>query len=109
MAKPVSFTSDLAARAKAQRGWGNILGLWRLCGDAACRRARACRGDALVCFPRNINLLPQGVREWFTALGEAQADGLTFDEAMRSLEDTPESEAFEDWSAAVAASLKHPD
>jgi len=26
------------------RRWGNVLKLWRLCGNASCRRARCCRG-----------------------------------------------------------------
>ena len=53
-------------------------------------------------------LLPDGVRAWFIELGKAQAEGLTFDEAMESLEATGESDAFEEWSAAVAASLGQP-
>jgi hypothetical protein len=31
------------------RLWANVLYIWRLCGNASCRRARACRGKVRAC------------------------------------------------------------
>jgi hypothetical protein len=72
MTKTVTSPTD-ASLEKGMRVWGNALSLWRLCGNAACRRARACRGNVRLCFPRNFPLLPEGVRDWFEALAEARA------------------------------------
>lgn len=112
MESAVSKSSALPAdrsREESMRGWGEVLSLWRLCGNAACRRARICRGHARVCFPRNFVLLPEGVQAWFVGLGEAQENGLTFDEAMDWLDAVGAGEAFRDWNEAVAASLGEAD
>ena len=97
-------TCEHKAREKSLRAWGDLMSLWRLCGNAACRRAHACRGNARVCFPRHFPLLPEGVRAWLAGLGEAQEDGLTFEEAMEWLDATPAGEALRAWNTAVEAS-----
>jgi len=38
-------------------------------------------------------------------LADAQEEGLSFEEAMERLDETGAVEAFEDWNAAVAASV----
>ena len=43
----------------------NLLCLWRVCGSAACRRARCCRGRAHLCAKRNDGLLPKPVHDFF--------------------------------------------
>jgi len=83
------------------RGWGNILGLWRLCGNAACRRAHCCRGQGAACFKANYPLLPEGVRAWFEGLGEAQKQDYSFDEAVEWLDGLGLMDEFRDWCAAV--------
>jgi hypothetical protein len=88
------------------RRWGTVLKLWRLCGNASCRRARACRGCLQSCGRRNYALLPDGVRGWFELLSEAKEEGLSFAEVRDWLEGTAEEEAFRDWSAAVKGSLR---
>ncbi len=70
------------------RCWSDLFCLWRLCGKPACRRARACHGDARSCFSREIHLLPEGVRAWFDGLAEMQTEGLPFDDAMEELDAT---------------------
>jgi hypothetical protein len=79
-----------------------VLKLWRLCGNASCRRTRCCRGRVRLCFPRNFPLLPDGVRGWVDALAGAKADGLSFEEAMEWLDGMEEGCAFAAWNAAVA-------
>lgn len=100
------MTSTAAADTSLEAGlrrWGTVLKLWRVCGNASCRRARCCRGKVRHCFPRNFLLLPEGVRGWIDVLAEAKADGLSFEEAMEWLEGTEEGEAFAQWNAAVVA------
>ena len=90
---------------ESMRGWGDALSLWRLCANATCRRARCCRGNARVCFPRNFRLLPEGVRAWFGGIGEAQEEELTWEEAMAWLDTTPAGEAYHEWNESVRTSL----
>ena len=87
------------------RGWGNVLRLWRLCPRAECARAHACKGDVRDCFPRHFALLPERVQEWWLGLGEAQKNGLSFDEAMGALEAEGCGEALRNWHETVEQSL----
>ena len=93
---------------EALRGWGNHLCIWRLCDRRACRRARACRGNSQICFPRYCPLLPSGVQAYFAMLQMSRNDNQTFDEAMRQIRHTWIEQAFCDWHAAVEASLHAP-
>lgn len=90
---------------QTMRGWGTTLLLWRLCGHASCRRARACRGKVRLCVPRNFPLLPEGVRGWFAAVTEAKEEGMSFEEMRDWLDGTEEDEAFREWALAVKASV----
>lgn len=90
-------------REENLRAWSRILSLWHLCGNAACTRARACRGNIRECGPPTFALLPENVRDWFCLLGLAQNEGLTFEEALRKIEATSVGSAFEDWCESVAA------
>jgi hypothetical protein len=92
--------------AEAMRGWNDILCLWRLCDQKACRRARACRGNVHVCVPRNFPLLPEGVRAWFAILAQAQEEQMSFDDAMASLDGTPADDAFWEWHETVETSQR---
>jgi len=88
-------------RADNIRGWGNVLSLWRLCGNAACRRAHGCRGNGTACFRQNYPLLPEGVRAWFEGLGEAQKENYSFDQAIVWLDSLGLMNEFHNWCAAV--------
>ena len=90
---------------KTMRGWADVLSLWRLCNNGGCRRARACGGNARVCYRQNIPLLPEGVQAWFAGVGRAQDDKLSYDAAIEWLETMPAGEAFHDWNEAVKESL----
>jgi hypothetical protein len=48
------------------------------------------------------------VRDWFDAFSDAQDQGLTRDEALASLEETPTDDAFHAWNEAMGASLNPP-
>ena len=97
-----------AMRREDQRAWADLLCIWRFCDRTACRRARGCRGQSLVCFPRYAPLLPDNLKTWVKTLGEAQAQGFSFDQAMLRIGKLPLSEALSDWHLAVAASLCAP-
>ena len=96
MTKAIRTTDS---RAEALRHWHRILGLWRVCDKAACRRARACRGNPRACAPVNFARAPEGVQDWFCNLVLAKEAGLSFDEAMARVQGTPTEEAFLDWHA----------
>ena len=82
-----------------------MLKLWRFCGNAACRRARICRGNVHHCFAANFLLRPVGVHDFIDGLAKARARELSFEEAMEWLDGTVGGDAFRDWNAAVAASV----
>lgn len=96
MAKATRTTDSCG---EALRDWNKMLGLWRVCDNAVCRRARACRGNVRACSPRNFALVPEGVQDWFVNLVVAKEDGLSFDEALARIKDTEVEEAFFDWHA----------
>ena len=54
-------------------------GLWRKCADKACRRTRACRGDADACGARRF---PEGCT-WVQGMLRAMRDGARPRAAMR--------------------------
>ena len=95
--------SASASRDEALRDWTRIMSLWHVCDNAACRRARACRGNVRDCFGHNIHRVPQEVRQWFVELGELQQDKVPFDKAWAWLEKTPAGEAFAQWHASTNA------
>ena len=97
------FANDSPPRAETLRVWGDMLLIWALCPRQACQRARRCRGDARICVPQHVKMLPEGVRQWFAGVGAAQQAGKTFDEAMAWLDATEAGDALRDWHAAVAA------
>jgi hypothetical protein len=54
--------------AAGMRVWATHPKLWRLCGNAKCRRARARRGKVYRCARPNFLLLPEGERDFFHGL-----------------------------------------
>jgi len=103
MAKKVGSKDS---RADALRDWNKILGLWRVCDEPACQRARACRGDVRACAPVNFARAPEGVQGWFCNLVVAKEDGLSFDEAMARVAGTEIAEAFRLWHAGEEAAAR---
>ncbi len=94
-------STGTSSEAEHLRRFANLLCLWRLCGNAGCRRARACRGRVHLCARRNTAALPAGVREFFTAFLAAKYAGLDFDSFAAEMDGSAEHEAFAAWVAAA--------
>ena len=92
-------TSSALALERTMRQWGNFLGYWRVCDNVACRRARACRGNIRACAPRSFARLPNDVQGYLCMLLKCREDGLTFEEAMHCVAQTPAADAFALWHA----------
>ena len=75
----------------------NLLCLWRVCGSAACRRARCCRGRAHLCAKRNDSL-----HDFFLSFLAAQYDGVCFEDFIDAMEGREETKAFFAWLKACA-------
>jgi hypothetical protein len=88
---------------RSMRFWSKTLRLWSLCDNAACRRARACRGDVGTCMSVGYRKLPQGVREFYEELMGARIAKVPFDEAKAWLDANGHTRAIEEWWAAVDA------
>jgi hypothetical protein len=93
--------------AAADLRWGSDLCcLWRVCANAKCRRARACRGRVHTCAKRNYGLVPQGVRDVFEALLVARWSGLPFEDFKDDIEGTEEADAYFAWRRAASADVE---
>jgi len=69
-----------------KRYWCNLhLLMWHLCANAACRRARCCRGNPTACFDANFRRLPEGVQDWFALLAKFQENDVPFEDAWAEL------------------------
>ena len=83
--------------AEDLRGWGQTLGIYHLCDNKACHRAKICRGEARSCFRARFPQLPEDVRNFWLLLLAAKKEGLTWDEAMEYLRQGPEIHAWNVW------------
>jgi hypothetical protein len=88
--------SGRAKEAEALRWASNFLCLWRVCANAGCRRAQACRGRPYLCGKRNGGALPKGVRDFFTAFSRrsrsaspSRTSGRTWRDARRRKPSSP--------------------
>jgi hypothetical protein len=81
----------------------NFLCLWRVCGNAVCRRARSCRGRAHLCGKRNDGALPPPVRDFFLSFLAAKYAGVSFEDFRDKMEGRDETDAFFAWRRACAA------
>jgi hypothetical protein len=90
-----------ASEVETLRRLADLLCLWRLCGNASCRRARTCRGRVLLCARRNFKCLPGGVRDWFEGFLAAKSVGVPFEAFKDEMEGREETEAFFAWRAAA--------
>jgi hypothetical protein len=79
----------------------DVLRFWHVCESAACRSARACRGDARTCARRNFKRLPDDVQSWYACLLMGKEEGLPFEETMARIAETRVANAYENWIAEV--------
>ncbi|MGH6826976.1 hypothetical protein [Methyloceanibacter sp.] len=84
----------------------DLLCLWRVCGNAACRRARSCRGRAQLCARRNTSAVPSPARDFFVTFLAAQYAGLPFEDFRADMEGREETAAFFAWRNACGASRR---
>ena len=91
-----------------ERNWSNTLNMWHVCANAACRRARCCRGSPSYCYPHNFRLLPEGVQDWFLLLGDFQDEGLPFQEAWEHLERCGLVAELSNWHDLAHGRAAHP-
>src|SRR3972149_1860869 len=96
--------ANTRSEAEALRWASNFLCLWRICGNAGARRARACRGRPYLCGKRNSGALPKGVRGFFELFLAAKLVGLPFEDFKEDMEGREEAEAFFAWCNAAKAS-----
>src|SRR5512146_1599669 len=75
----------------------DLLCLWRVCGNAICRRGRA-----QLCAKRNSGAVPPPVREFFLSFLAAKSVGVTFEDFRDEMEGRDETEAFFAWRSACA-------
>ena len=74
--------------------------IWRLCGRAACRKVRTCRGTPEDCLKRCMPLVPEDARMWVIALMEHKELGDPFEHAWAVVPHELK-EAFDAWRAAA--------
>ena len=74
--------------------------IWRLCGRAACRKARTCRGTPEDCLKRCMPLVPEDARMWVVALMEGKEFGEPFEVALAEVPKEC-TQAFDAWRAAA--------
>jgi len=101
---------DAAALRRGEIGGlrraSDLLCLWRVCGNAICRRARSCRGRAQLCAKRNCGAVPPPVRDFFLSFLAAKSVGVTFEDFRDEMEGRDETEAFFAWRKACVASRR---
>jgi hypothetical protein len=94
MTETTSETNDVT---NDLRRASDLLCLWRVCGNAACRRAGTCRGRAQSCAKRNLDVVPPKARDFFTAFLAAQWAGLPFEKFRADMDRKEETKAFFAW------------
>jgi hypothetical protein len=87
--------------AEALRRFADLLCLWRVCGNAACRRAGRCRGRPHHCLKRNVPAPPPGVRAFFAAFLAARSCRIPFEAFQAEMAGSAEAEAYFAWVAAA--------
>src|SRR6185437_8399122 len=95
------FTDDPydPALIPALRWMSNMLCLWGLCRQRACRRVQACKRDPRECLAHHAPLTPEIAREGVQAMLEGIEADLSYDEVR---DDAPEEiRALENWIAQV--------
>ena len=99
-------TETAADDTEALRRAANLLCLWRVCGNAACRRARSCRGRAQLCARRNFDAVPQGVRDFFMDFLAAKYVGVDYETFEAKMEGREQTKIFFAWRQAARESRR---
>jgi hypothetical protein len=85
---------------KSARHVSDMMALWALCEQPACRKLGRCRAVPLTCLKECIELVPDGAGAFVFALFEGKDEGLPFEEALARV---PEElgEEWRNWHNAV--------
>ncbi len=86
------FESIQRARPLIVRRFGDVLGVWSACGNAACARARRCQGPNASCVIAFMQALPDDFRRMLRYSIENRIRGLDVDEAVARAEARVEAE-----------------
>lgn len=86
---------------ESMRSGADMLCLWRICGNAACR------GRVHLCGPRNYKLLPEGVRGFFELFLAAKQACIAFDDFKAEVQGRPETKAYAAWRRTAGARLNN--
>jgi hypothetical protein len=79
------------------RGWFKFLGVWHVCDNAACARARACRGDIGVCGRVTFHRLPRAAQDFLLMVVDGKERGFSFDETIALINKTKLATPFCAW------------
>jgi len=91
--KQSAATECRVQRERALRFGADRICLWRLCADAACRRAKACRGDVRACAAR--------MAAWLAALEDERRARRDFAAIESGIETPAELRAYRAWRRAL--------
>jgi hypothetical protein len=91
-----SECSKEISRATSYRLLSNIFSLSQFCDRAACKRAKACSGNAGRCLAFYSDQVPREAREFIVDLMTSRELGYSFEEAMRR--DKKGAKQFANWS-----------
>jgi hypothetical protein len=101
-ARRINAAARRAGETQALRWIADMLCLWGLCANAACRRARKCKREPRDCLARTIPLVPEEARDGVAALLDRLRLQLSHDEVR---DDAPaDLAALEEWRALVEQS-----
>lgn len=102
--RPVLDTPKLSLRETTRR-WADVLGIWRSCAQAGCRRKGRCTGKPLHCLPRHLPSVPPLTRLWFACVGIAAQQHLSFGAALTLVEREGEAALCARWHRALERAL----
>ncbi len=75
--------SQTADSTSGLRRVSDMICLWCMCANPACRRARACKRDPRQCIARYAPLVPEEARAGVVFLHEGRRYGLSYDEVLK--------------------------
>jgi hypothetical protein len=75
--------SQIAGDTSGLRWASNMICLWCLCANPACRRARACKRDPRQCLKRYSPLVPEDARIGAAIMYEGRIRDMSYDEVCK--------------------------
>lgn len=102
----MTTNTDHPDSAPGLRWASDLICLWCLCANPACRRAQCCKRDARECVARYAPLVPEDARFGATLMHEGRRYGLSYDEVRNDAQD--EVAAVENWIARANAAARKP-